>query len=200
MYDYIKGIITAVTPEYIVVEAGQIGYSIITGNPFSFSALEGKETKVYLYQNVREDSLTLFGFKTLEERFLFKKLLSVSGIGPKSALAIIASGDAAKLISAIEAEDDVFLTKFPSVGKKTARQIILDLKGKLGDVAVNEIHIEPVKQELTDGLSPELEEALLALQALGYSDRELKKVLPKLKEEKLSSDEAIKLALRLMTS
>ncbi|MEN2666562.1 Holliday junction branch migration protein RuvA [Listeria aquatica] len=200
MYDYIKGIITAVTPEYIVVEAGQIGYSIITGNPFSFSALEGKETKVYLYQNVREDSLTLFGFKTLEERFLFKKLLSVSGIGPKSALAIVASGDAAKLISAIEAEDDVFLTKFPSVGKKTARQIILDLKGKLGDVAVNEIHIEPVKQELTDGLSPELEEALLALQALGYSDRELKKVLPKLKEEKLSSDEAIKLALRLMTS
>ncbi|EUJ17604.1 Holliday junction branch migration protein RuvA [Listeria aquatica] len=200
MYDYIKGTITAVTPEYIVVEAGQIGYSIITGNPFSFSALEGKETKVYLYQNVREDSLTLFGFKTLEERFLFKKLLSVSGIGPKSALAIVASGDAAKLISAIEAEDDVFLTKFPSVGKKTARQIILDLKGKLGDVAVNEIHIEPVKQELTDGLSPELEEALLALQALGYSDRELKKVLPKLKEEKLSSDEAIKLALRLMTS
>lgn len=200
MYDYIKGIITAVTPEYIVVEAGQIGYSIITGNPFSFSALEGKETKVYLYQNVREDSLTLFGFKTLEERFLFKKLLSVSGIGPKSALAIIASGDAAKLISAIEAEDDVFLTKFPSVGKKTARQIILDLKGKLGDVAVNEIHVEPVKQELTDGLPPALEEALLALQALGYSDRELKKVLPKLKEEKLSSDEAIKLALRLMTS
>ncbi|MHC5252500.1 Holliday junction branch migration protein RuvA [Listeria kieliensis] len=200
MYDYIKGIITAVTPEYIVVEAGQIGYSIITGNPFSFSALEGKETKVYLYQNVREDSLTLFGFKTLEERFLFKKLLSVSGIGPKSALAIIASGDAAKLISAIEAEDDVFLTKFPSVGKKTARQIILDLKGKLGDVAVNEIQVEPVKQELTDGLPPALEEALLALQALGYSDRELKKVLPKLKEEKLSSDEAIKLALRLMTS
>ncbi|WP_167628571.1 Holliday junction branch migration protein RuvA [Listeria valentina] len=200
MYDYIKGIITAVTPEYIVVEAGQIGYSIITGNPFSFSALEGKEAKVYLYQNVREDSLTLFGFKTLEERFLFKKLLSVSGIGPKSALAIIASGDAAKLISAIEAEDDVFLTKFPSVGKKTARQIILDLKGKLGDVAVNEIHVEPVKQELTDGLPPALEEALLALQALGYSDRELKKVLPKLKEEKLSSDEAIKLALRLMTS
>ncbi|EUJ31835.1 Holliday junction DNA helicase RuvA [Listeria floridensis FSL S10-1187] len=146
MYDYIKGIITAVTPEYIVVEAGQIGYSIITGNPFSFSALEGQETKVYLYQHVREDNLSLFGFKTTQERYVFKKLLSVSGIGPKSALAIIASGEATKLVQAIEAEDDVYLTKFPSVGKKMARQIILDLKGKLSDSMLDAAAFVPEKK------------------------------------------------------
>lgn len=200
MYDYIKGIITTITPEYIVVETGQIGYQIITGNPFSFQRLEGTEAQVFLYQHVREDNISLFGFQSTEERFLFKKLLSVSGIGPKSALAIIASGDVVPLITAIESEDDVYLTKFPSVGKKTARQIILDLKGKLADVVTNEIVYNAPENDMVAGLTPSLEEAVLALEALGYSSRELKKVIPKLaKEENLTSDAYIKLALRLMT-
>lgn len=200
MYDYIKGTITTITPEYIVVEAGQIGYQIITGNPFSFQRLEGTDAQVFLYQHVREDNISLFGFQTTEERYLFKKLLSVSGIGPKSALAIIASGDVVPLITAIESEDDVYLTKFPSVGKKTARQIILDLKGKLADVATNEIIYHAPENDIVAGLSPALEEAVLALEALGYSTRELKKIIPKLaKEVDLTSDAYIKLALRLMT-
>ncbi|EAD5401729.1 Holliday junction branch migration protein RuvA [Listeria monocytogenes] len=200
MYDYIKGTVTTITPEYIVVEAGQIGYQIITGNPFSFQRLEGTEAQVFLYQHVREDNISLFGFQTTEERYLFKKLLSVSGIGPKSALAIIASGDVVPLISAIESEDDVYLTKFPSVGKKTARQIILDLKGKLADVVASEIVYVAPENDMVAGLSPQLEEAVLALEALGYSTRELKKVIPKLaKKEDLTSDAYIKLALQLMT-
>ncbi|EPO4342153.1 TPA: Holliday junction branch migration protein RuvA [Listeria monocytogenes] len=200
MYDYIKGTVTTITPEYIVVEAGQIGYQIITGNPFSFQRLEGTEAQVFLYQHVREDNISLFGFQTTEERYLFKKLLSVSGIGPKSALAIIASGDVVPLISAIESEDDVYLTKFPSVGKKTARQIILDLKGKLADVVASEIVYVAPENDMVAGLSTQLEEAVLALEALGYSTRELKKVIPKLaKEADLTSDAYIKLALQLMT-
>ncbi|HAA3413657.1 TPA_asm: Holliday junction branch migration protein RuvA [Listeria monocytogenes] len=200
MYDYIKGTVTTITPEYIVVEAGQIGYQIITGNPFSFQRLEGTEAQVFLYQHVREDNISLFGFQTTEERYLFKKLLSVSGIGPKSALAIIASGDVVPLISAIESEDDVYLTKFPSVGKKTARQIILDLKGKLADVVASEIVYVAPENDMVAGLSPQLEEAVLALEALGYSTRELKKVIPKLaKEADLTSVAYIKLALQLMT-
>ncbi|HAC3726588.1 TPA_asm: Holliday junction branch migration protein RuvA [Listeria monocytogenes] len=200
MYDYIKGTVTTITPEYIVVEAGQIGYQIITGNPFSFQRLEGTEAQVFLYQHVREDNISLFGFQTTEERYLFKKLLSVSGIGPKSALAIIASGDVVPLISAIESEDDVYLTKFPSVGKKTARQIILDLKGKLADVVASEIVYVAPENDMVAGLSPQLEEAVLALEALGYSKRELKKVIPKLaKEADLTNDAYIKLALQLMT-
>ncbi|EDO1161386.1 TPA: Holliday junction branch migration protein RuvA [Listeria innocua] len=200
MYDYIKGIVKTITPEYIVVETGQIGYQIITGNPFSFQRLEGTEAQVFLYQHVREDNISLFGFQSTEERYLFKKLLSVSGIGPKSALAIIASGDVVPLITAIESEDDVYLTKFPSVGKKTARQIILDLKGKLADVVASEIVYKAAENDLVTGLSPQLEEAVLALEALGYSTRELKKVIPKMaKENDLTSDAYIKLALRLMT-
>ncbi|MBC2013376.1 Holliday junction branch migration protein RuvA [Listeria marthii] len=200
MYDYIKGTVTTITPEYIVVEAGQIGYQIITGNPFSFQRLEGTEAQVFLYQHVREDNISLFGFQTTEERYLFKKLLSVSGIGPKSALAIIASGDVVPLITAIESEDDVYLTKFPSVGKKTARQIILDLKGKFADVVASEIVFTAPGNDIVAGLSPQLEEAVLALEALGYSTRELKKVIPKLaKETDLTSDAYIKLALQLMT-
>ncbi|HAC3176609.1 TPA_asm: Holliday junction branch migration protein RuvA [Listeria innocua] len=200
MYDYIKGIVKTITPEYIVVEAGQIGYQIITGNPFSFQRLEGTEAQVFLYQHVREDNISLFGFQSTEERYLFKKLLSVSGIGPKSALAIIASGDVVPLITAIESEDDVYLTKFPSVGKKTARQIILDLKGKLADVVASEIVYKAAENDIVTGLSPQLEEAVLALEALGYSTRELKKVIPKMaKENDLTSDAYIKLALRLMT-
>ncbi|HBM3863054.1 TPA: Holliday junction branch migration protein RuvA [Listeria innocua] len=200
MYDYIKGIVKTITPEYIVVETGQIGYQIITGNPFSFQRLEGTEAQVFLYQHVREDNISLFGFQSTEERYLFKKLLSVSGIGPKSALAIIASGDVVPLIAAIESEDDVYLTKFPSVGKKTARQIILDLKGKLADVVASEIVYKAAENDIVTGLSPQLEEAVLALEALGYSTRELKKVIPKMaKENDLTSDAYIKLALRLMT-
>lgn len=199
LYEYIKGTVTDISPEYIVIETGHIGYQIITGNPFSFSSLEGKETKVYLYQHVREDNISLFGFQTSEERYLFKKLLGVSGIGPKSALAIIAAGDPVPLISAIEAEDDVYLTKFPSVGKKTARQIILDLKGKLADVAADQITVQKATKDISDGLPPALEEAVLALEALGYSTRELKKVLPKLEKEVLTSNDYIKLALQLMT-
>ncbi|EPC4999231.1 Holliday junction branch migration protein RuvA [Listeria innocua] len=200
MYDYIKGIVKTITPEYIVVETGQIGYQIITGNPFSFQRLEGTEAQVFLYQHVREDNISLFGFQSTEERYLFKKLLSVSGIGPKSALAIIASGDVVPLITAIESEDDVYLTKFPSVGKKTARQIILDLKGKLADVVASEIVYKAAENDIVTGLSLQLEEAVLALEALGYSTRELKKVIPKMaKENDLTSDAYIKLALRLMT-
>ncbi|ECJ9436617.1 Holliday junction branch migration protein RuvA [Listeria innocua] len=200
MYDYIKGIVKTITPEYIVVETGQIGYQIITGNPFSFQRLEGTEAQVFLYQHVREDNISLFGFQSTEERYLFKKLLSVSGIGPKSALAIIASGDVVPLITAIESEDDVYLTKFPSVGKKTARQIILDLKGKLADVVASEIVYKAAENDIVTGLSPQLEEAVLALEALGYSTRELKKVIPKMaKKNDLTSDAYIKLALRLMT-
>ena len=82
--------------------------------------------------HVREDAQQLFGFTSLEQRELFRKLIQVSGIGPKGALAILASGNPTQVIQAIEMEDEAFLVKFPGVGKKTARQMILDLKGKLG--------------------------------------------------------------------
>jgi len=203
LYEYIKGTVEHIGPEYIVIENNGIGYQILTPNPFLFSVKKGVETVIYTYQHVREDILALYGFGTNTEREMFKKLISVSGIGPKGALAILAFGEPEQVIQAIEMEDEKFLTKFPGVGKKTARQMILDLKGKLHDVlpegmveAAADVDHEAVGAA-SDGLV-ELDEAMLALAALGYSDRELKKIRPKLAKDVLTTDQYIKSALQML--
>ena len=202
MYEYIKGNVELIGPEYVVIENNGIGYQILTPNPFVFSKLRGQETIIHTYQHVREDVIALYGFEKTEEKMLFKKLISVSGIGPKGALAILAFGEPVHVIRAIENEDEKFLTKFPGVGKKTARQMILDLKGKLTDIAPldnydlfasgDDINLPKPTEET------HLEEALLALAALGYSDRELKKITPKLEGKDLTTDQYIKQALQLL--
>lgn len=175
MIEFVKGTIDYVSPQYIVIENGGIGYQIFTPNPFIYKK-NSKET-IYTYHYVREDTNALYGFSTREEKMLFTKMLNVTGIGPKGALAILASGDPGAVIEAIENEDEAFLVKFPGVGKKTARQIILDLKGKLAD-AVPEIAADLFNHEEREQIheaATALEEALEALRALGYSDREIKK-------------------------
>ncbi|MEZ7170836.1 Holliday junction branch migration protein RuvA [Sporosarcina sp. OR05] len=198
MYDYIKGYVTRVTPEYITLEQSGVGWQIMTPNPYAFHQSEEVQ-QVFTYLHVREDMQWLLGFKTLEQRELFKKLITVSGIGPKGALAILASGVPAQVIGAIEREDETFLVKFPGVGKKTARQMILDLKGKLGDL-FTEIEMPDTDVTLLSmAENDSLEEAMLALQALGYSQRELSKVKPTLqKEEELDTEAYMKLALGLL--
>src|SRR5699024_2557561 len=108
-----------------------IGYEVICANPFDFQANLQKELLIHTYQHVREDIQALYGFKDEDEKNLFVKLISVSGIGPKSAMTILGSIIVSEFIAAIEQEDEKYLTQFPGIGKKTARQIILDLKGKL---------------------------------------------------------------------
>lgn len=202
MYDYIIGKVTRITPEYIVLEQGGIGYLIITPNPYAFRMNEEVQ-KIYIHMHVREDAQQLYGFKTLEQRELFKKLIQVSGIGPKSALPILASGNPSQVITAIEMEDETFLVKFPGVGKKTARQMILDLKGKLGSL-IEQVELPSAEDELPlFGVNPnqhELDEALLALTALGYSERELDKIKPQLEsQEDLQTTESyMKYALKLL--
>ncbi|WP_146551214.1 MULTISPECIES: Holliday junction branch migration protein RuvA [Rummeliibacillus] len=202
MYDYIKGSVTRVTPEYIVIEQQGIGWQLYTPNPFAFQ-VNKEQIKVFTHLHVREDAHHLFAFKTLEQRELFRKLIQVSGIGPKGALAILASGDPSQVISAIEHEDEKFLVKFPGVGKKTARQMILDLKGKL-DSLLEDIELPSAENELPlFGVNPnkhELEEALLALAALGYSERELTKIRLQLdKDERLkTTEDYMKEALKLL--
>lgn len=197
MYDYIKGLVTRVTPEYIVLEQQGIGWQVMTPNPFAFHRTD-EQQQVFTYVHVREDTQLLIGFKTLEQRELFRKLITVSGIGPKGALAILANGLPSQVISAIEREDEGFLVQFPGVGKKTARQMILDLKGKLHDL-FTEIDVPDSEDALlTLAESGELDEALLALAALGYSERELKKVRPQLEKEELDTEGYMRLALKLL--
>ncbi|MBM7648981.1 Holliday junction DNA helicase RuvA [Bacillus ectoiniformans] len=200
MYEYIKGSVEFVGPEYVVIENGGIGYQILTPNPFVFSKSEKQVITIYVYQHVREDILALYGFAYIEEKRMFEKLISVSGIGPKGALAVLASGEPQQVITAIEQEDEGFLTKFPGVGKKTARQMILDLKGKLQDVVPeyfpNLFNAE--ESEKKASVTAELDEALLALEALGYSAREIKKITNKLKEEEMTTDQYIRKGLQLL--
>ncbi len=197
LYDYIKGRITRVTPEYITVEQGGIGYQVITPNPYAFHADEEKQ--VFTHLHVREDVMQLIGFQAPEQRELFRKLITVSGIGPKGALAILAGGMTAQVVAAIEAEDEKFLVRFPGVGKKTARQIILDLKGKLDGVTDEVVFMTETDPEPSLDSNHDLEEAMLALTALGYSERELSKIRPKLDKETLDHTEAyMKRALALL--
>lgn len=202
MFHYIKGKVTYVGSEFIVLDQHGIGFQIITPNPFVFTKHKDQEITVYVHQYVREDVISLYGFQTVEEKFMFQKLLNVSGIGPKGALAILAYGNPNEVIYAIENEDEKFLMKFPGVGKKTARQMILDLKGKLDDVlttmevAISTEKISPVENHKDQDV--QLEEAILALLALGYSERELKAIKPKLSGKGLTTDQYIKEALKLL--
>ena len=176
MYEYIIGKVAAIHPAYIVIETNGIGYQVASGNPYRYSGKMDQEIKIFIHQVIREDAHTFYGFNSLEEKQLFLRLISVSGIGPKSGLAIMANDDHEGLIGAIESGDITYLTKFPGVGKKTAQQLILDLKGKLGELA-GELTGEVPMELFTTSENPALEEAIAALQALGYSERETKKVL-----------------------
>lgn len=164
MYSYLIGKITKIRPNYIVLETNNVGYEIIVSNPYSFKVDE--EAKVFVFQRIREPDVFLYGFKSEEIKDLFLKLINVPGIGPKSALSILASDNIDDLVVAIEEGNAKFLTKFPGIGMKSAQQIILDLKGKL---VIEET-------TLTDR---RLEDVGEALSALGYSKREIKKVLAK---------------------
>lgn len=131
MYAYLKGIITKITAKYIVLETNGIGYILHVANPYAYSGQVNQEDQIYVHQVVREDAHLLYGFRSEDEKKLFLSLISVSGIGPVSALAIIAADDNAGLVQAIETKNITYLTKFPKIGKKTAQQMVLDLEGKV---------------------------------------------------------------------
>lgn len=199
LFDFVKGTVDFVGPEYIVIETSGVGFQITTPNPFIYSKDLGNEIKVYTYHYVREDSMALYGFQSRQEKTLFMKLLNVSGIGPKGALAVLAAGEPEQVVDAIENEDEAFLVKFPGVGKKTARQMILDLKGKLQNVVPDffpDLFSPEKGARLSLTTNSELEEAVLALKALGYSEKEIKKITPDLQKESLSTDQYIKRALQ----
>ena len=199
MFEYIIGTITAIYPSYLVIEAGGIGYRLLRANPFRLTDKLDTTEQLYVYQNKTQDDMTLFGFRTKSEKDVFLKLINVSGIGPKSALAILANEDHSGLIRAIEAEDRTYLQKFPGVGKKTAAQIILDLQGKLDDLSPTALANETQSDKPKSAENLQLTEAIEALKALGYGKREVKKVKSHLTELKpMSTDEYIKEALRTL--
>ena len=185
MYDYIIGKIAYIKNNAIVVDNNGVGYLVYVSNPYSFEI--NNEYKVYIYQHITEDENTLYGFKTIEEKDLFLKLISVKGLGCKMALPILAVGEINGIMDAIERENILYLKKFPKIGDKLARQMILDLKGKLEFIGVG-ISDDQINTE------DELKEVLLGL---GYKEKEIIPVLAKV-DTSLPIEGQVKDALKLL--
>lgn len=201
MYAYIRGKLTQLFPTHVVVESNNgVGYEIQTPNSYRFQKYLEKELVIYTSLIVREDAQLLYGFINEEEKDMFLSLIKVTGIGPKSALAILATSTPNVVKMAIENENDAYLTKFPGIGKKTARQIVLDLKGKVQIKNETTETLLSINEENSNN-EKLVKEALLALEALGYSKREISKVEKVLNKSTFDSvDEAVKLGLKTLVS
>ena len=193
MYEYFNGELADILPTAIVIDVHGVGYQVVFANPYRLQDSLKKQIKVLVQQVVREDSITLYGFISSEERELFQRLISVSGIGPKSAMSILANDDTEGFMNAVESGNVTYLTKFPGVGKKTAQQIILDLKGKF------EALPEVTTKAVVSTNQATLEEAKEALLGLGYSVKEITKIWKSLEVAAPSTtQEALKVAFKLL--
>lgn len=197
MYSYIKGTVEEIYLDRIVLENNGIGYEINVSSFTAQSVQKGKTAKIFTKLIVREDDMSLCGFASKKELEMFKLLTSVSKIGPKVGLGILSSATPPQLSAYILSEDIAKLSKCPGVGKKTAERIILELKDKV-DKESAEFEATLFNQAPT-GL--EMDEALEALLALGYSNAEAKDAVQKFKKDGLKTEDLIKKALTyLMTS
>ena len=196
MYEFIEGDLVHIHPTYLVLQANGIGYQLYCANPYRWQEYLAQRVKIFVELIVREDSMTLYRFKELSEKQLFLTLNKVSGIGPKSAMSILALDDHQGLVEAIEASDSKYLMKFPGVGKKTAQQMILDLQGTLDfaeNFSENKVDNQAAKNKQL------LDEVFEALLGLGYSQREIKRIEKPLGEAVFeTTQEALSIAFKLL--
>lgn len=187
MIAFIKGIVHSYTSDSIIIENNGIGYRVYVANPMAVRL--NTEIVIYTYQHVREDAIMLFGFTSMEEHDLFLQLISVKGVGPKTALGMLGVCPAQNMIAAIENNDIKTLKGLPGIGAKTASQIVLDLKGKLVE-EMTEIEIKENEQ---------LSDAMEALKGLGYKNTELNSIKKELSLlEDATTDQYIRKALGIL--
>ena len=180
MYYYLKGKVTLKKDDYIVLEVNDIGYHITVSNILDFDI--NNIYILYIYDVLKNESINLYGFKSNELKQLFLKIINVKGVGPKTAISMFKDYNEERIIKAINDEDTNFLKKLPNIGLKAAKQIILDLKGKL----VNENDCK---------LSNDLLDVKQALKNLGFKISDIDQVLNDLSKEKHNIDDYLKLAL-----
>ncbi|MFC5469461.1 Holliday junction branch migration protein RuvA [Cohnella suwonensis] len=201
MIDFLRGKVAHLESEYVVLDVRDVGYRVFTPNPYALAKSDAA-VELYIYHHVREDAILLFGFATRDEQALFRKLLEVSGIGPKVALGVLAGGKPERVVAAIQQEDVNFLTKLPGIGRKTAQRMILDLKDKLGGfdgVSAIGTLFEPEAPKAPKTGGSAWSEAREALGGLGYRDAELDRAWLAMKDEVSgaeSADVLIKKALQ----
>lgn len=196
MFAYLKGSLEEKSINYVVVDCNGVGYKIFMSEK-SILALGdlGEIVKIHTYLRVAEDDMSLFGFTTKEELKMFELLISVSGIGAKSAISILSNISPSEFALAVLSDDVSKLKSLPGVGPKSAQRIILELKDKVK--AQNaEIKLEDLKSSLSGANATYPDEALEALQILGYSRREIDEALGKVSLDGLTTEEIIKKALQ----
>ncbi len=205
MLAYIKGTLEMKMTEYVVIDVGGLGYKIF----MSEVGIEklgniGENVKVHTYYRVRDDDISIYGFNTLEELKMFELLLGVSGVGAKTALAMLAVCEPSEFALAVIAEDVKTLTGIPGIGPKSAKRIILELKDKMKkEQQVEEIknqieNKEPTKLQKAIENSDKIEEATAALQVLGYNKKEIDKAFEKAEIQDKTTEELIKIGLKLL--
>ena len=183
MIDYLRGRVSRVAHDHVVVEVNGIGYRVFCANPGDFRGRDGEETIVYIHHHVREDAIQLFGFATREEQSLFRLLIEVSGIGPRIALGALSGTRPEALVSAILNDDVQSLTRLPGIGRKTAQRLLLELKDKLKDEGWTGAwtHDRAAADPAADagtGRAGALREAKEALLSLGFTEAEIASALP----------------------
>ena len=211
MLAYIKGTLEMKMTGYIIIDVGGLGYKVF----MSEVGIEklgnvGEKVKVHTYYKVREDDISIFGFNTLEELKMFELLISVSGVGAKTALTMLAVCEPSEFALAVISEDVKTLTQIPGIGAKSAQRIILELKDKIKkEQQIENINKqiskkEKAKTETENRIQEVIEnnhkiaEAIAALQVLGYNKKEIEKVFNKLDKNELSTEELIKKGLNLL--
>jgi Holliday junction DNA helicase RuvA len=165
MIAHLRGLVLAKSSNRAILECAGVGYEVAI-SVATYAALppEGREARLHIYTRVAEDTLALYGFAEPQEKTLFEKLLTISGIGPKLAITVLSGIDAARLVEAIRSGDHAALVKIPGIGKKTAERVVLELKDKLDDLAANPSPASPA----ASGASAHSEDVLSALINLGY--------------------------------
>ncbi len=194
MYAFIQGQVENIEKDHAVIEAGGVGYLVFcTG--FTLGALQtGKPARIYTSLQVREDSMTLYGFNGQEERAMFEKLLNVSGVGPKLAMSVLSKMRPDDIIAAVFTED-VSVFKGSGVGEKTAQKIMLELKGKLDNIDIG----KGMQMPSSSAAASKMQEASAALVALGYGASEALKAIKQVGDESMDLETLIKLALQKLS-
>ncbi len=193
MIAYLKGIVEIKKQEYIVIDVGGIGYKVFMPENEIEEVEIGKEVKVHTYLRVREDDVSIYGFLGMEELTMFELLISVGGIGAKSAVSILSNIAPSKFALAVISDDVGTLKKLPGIGAKTAQRIILELKDK---IKTEEAVSESKEENKPFKIDENAKDAIEALQVLGYSRKDIENEISKMNIKEMSIEDIIKLGLK----
>lgn len=195
MIAYLKGIIDIKRQDYVVIDVHGVGYKIFMPEGAIQNLEVDSEAKIYTFMRVREDDVSLYGFLNVEELAMFELLISVGGIGAKSAVGILSNIAPSKFALAVITDDVPTLKKLPGIGAKTAQRIILELKDKIKTQEATEQENE-IKQKIE--VSDSAKDAIEALQVLGYTRKEVEEAISKIGESNLTTEEIIKQGLKYL--